>query len=255
MDAKTKVAMVTGAGSGIGRQTALTFLEEGYSVVLVGRRPNPLETTAADSGAAASHALVVPADVADPDAVRNLFTRTRETFGRIDVLFNNAGIFGPSGRFEEILYEEWKAVLDTNVTGAFLCSREAFRIMKDQHPMGGRIINNGSLSAHVPRPNSAPYTASKHAITGLTKSLSLAGRKYDIACCQIDIGNAATDMIKAILQDGAGATQADGSKAAEPTLDLDHVARAIVHMASLPLEANIPFMTIMATKMPFIGRG
>ena len=255
MDAKTKVAMVTGAGSGIGRQTSLAFLEEGYSVVLVGRRPNPLETTAADSGAAASHALVVPADVAAPDAVRNLFTQTQETFGRIDVLFNNAGIFGPSGGFEEILYEEWKAVLDINVTGAFLCAREAFRIMKDQHPMGGRIINNGSLSAHAPRPKSAPYTTSKHAITGLTKSLSLEGRKYDIACCQIDIGNAATDMIKAILQDGAGATQADGSMAVEPTLDLDHVARAIVHMASLPLEANIQFMTIMATKMPFIGRG
>ena len=255
MDAKPKVAMVTGAGSGIGRQTALAFLEEGYSVVLVGRRRDPLETTAADSGAAASHALVVPADVADPDAVRNLFTRTQETFGRVDVLFNNAGIFGPSGRFEEILYEEWKAVLDINVTGAFLCAREAFRIMKDQHPMGGRIINNGSLSAHAPRPNSAPYTTSKHAITGLTKSLSLAGRKYDIACGQIDIGNAATDLVRAILQDGAGATQADGSMAAEPTLDLDHVARAIVHMASLPLEANIQVMTIMATKMPFIGRG
>ena len=193
--------------------------------------------------------------MADPDAVSSLFATIHERFGRVDVLFNNAGIFGPSGRFEDILYEEWKAVMDINVNGAFLCAREAFRMMKDQHPKGGRIINNGSLSAHAPRPNSAAYTASKHAITGLTKSLSLAGREHDIACCQIDIGNAATDLIKSILQDGAGATQADGSKAAEPTLDLDHVAKAIVHMASLPLEANIQYMTLMATNMPFIGRG
>ena len=255
MDLKKKVAIVTGAGSGIGRRTALAFLHEGYSVVLAGRRRKPLETSAADSGEAVSRALVVPTDVADPDAVRNLFSKVRENFGRIDVLFNNAGIFGPSGHVEDILYEEWKAVMDINVTGAFLCAREAFRIMKDQHPRGGRIINNGSLSAHAPRPNSAAYTTSKHAITGLTKSLILAGREYDIACCQIDIGNAATDLIKAILQDGAGATQADGSKAAEPTLDLDHVAKAIIHMASLPLEANIQSMTIMATNMPFIGRG
>jgi NAD(P)-dependent dehydrogenase (short-subunit alcohol dehydrogenase family) len=255
MNSTTKVALVTGAGSGIGRQTALAFLKEGYSVTLVGRRREPLETTAADSGTAGSRALVVPTDVADPDAVRSLFAKTRESFGRIDVLFNNAGIFGPSGHFEDILDEEWKAVMDINVTGTFLCAREAFRMMKDQHPKGGRIINNGSLSAHAPRPNSAAYTASKHAITGLTKSLSLAGREHGIACSQIDIGNAATDLIKAILQDGAGATQADGSKAAEPTLDLDHVAKAIIHMASLPLEANIQFMTIMATNMPFIGRG
>ena len=255
MDSERKVAMVTGAGSGIGRQTALAFLEKGYSVVMAGRRRDPLEATAADSGSAVSRTLVFPADVADPEAVRNLFERTRKSFGRVDVLFNNAGIFGPSGRFEDIRFEEWKAVMDINVTGTFLCAREAFRIMKDQHPMGGRIINNGSLSAHAPRPNSTAYTASKHAITGLTKSLSLAGREYDIACSQIDIGNAATDLIKAILQDGEGATQADGSKAPEPTLDLDHVARAIVHMAGLPLEANIQFMTIMATKMPFVGRG
>ena len=255
MDPKTKVAIVTGAGSGIGRRTALAFLGEGYAVTLVGRRREPLETTAADACAAASRALVVPADVGDPGAVRSLFSKTRESFGRIDVLFNNAGIFGPSGPFEDIRYEQWKAVMDINVTGTFLCAREAFRIMKDQDPRGGRIINNGSLAAHVPRPNTAAYTASKHAITGLTKSLSLAGREHDIACCQIDIGNAATDMIKAILQDGAGATQADGSKAVEPTLDLDHVARAVIHMASLPLEANIQFMTIMATTMPFIGRG
>jgi len=255
MNPNRKVAIVTGAGSGIGRRTALAFLDEGYSVVLAGRRRKPLESTAADSGSAVSRARVVPTDVADPDAVRGLFARTQESFGRVDVLFNNAGIFGPSGPVEDILYEEWKAVMDINVTGTFLCAREAFRIMKDQHPRGGRIINNGSLSAHAPRPHSAAYTASKHAITGLTKSLSLAGREYDIACGQIDIGNAATDLIKAILQDGAGATQADGSKAAEPTLDLDHVAKAVIHMASLPLAANIQFMTIMATNMPFIGRG
>jgi NAD(P)-dependent dehydrogenase (short-subunit alcohol dehydrogenase family) len=255
MSSNTKVAIVTGAGSGIGKRTALAFLKKGYSVALAGRRTEPLETTAAEAGSAGSRALVVPTDVAKPDAVHTLFTRTKETFGRIDVLFNNAGIFGPSVLFEDIPYEEWKAVVDTNLTGAFLCAREAFRIMKSQHPMGGRIINNGSISAHAPRPNSAPYTTTKHAITGLTKSMSLDGRKYDIACCQIDIGNAATDLIKAILEDGTGATQADGSIATEPTMDLDHVARSIVHMASLPLDANVLFMTIMATKMPFIGRG
>lgn len=255
MSTVAMVAIVTGAGSGIGKRTALAFLDKGYSVVLAGRRKGPLEKAAAESGSIDSRTLVVPTDVIDPEAVGNLFAKTRETFGRIDVLFNNAGIFGPSGLFEDIPYAEWKAVQDTNVTGAFLCAREAFRMMKSQTPMGGRIINNGSISAHTPRPNSAPYTTSKHAITGLTKSLSLDGRKYDIACCQIDIGNAATDLIKSILEDGAGATQADGSVAMEPTLDLDHVARAIVHIASLPLEANIQFMTLMATKMPFIGRG
>ena len=255
MSTVTKIAIVTGAGSGIGKRTALAFLDKGYSVTLAGRRKDFLEKTAAESGSAGSRALVVPADVANPEAVGNLFAKTKETFGRIDVLFNNAGIFGPSGLFEDIPYEEWKSVLDINVTGAFLCAREAFRMMKSQTPMGGRIINNGSISAHAPRPNSAPYTTSKHAISGLTKSLALDGRKYDIACCQIDIGNAATDLIKSILEDGAGATQADGSVAMEPTLDLDLVARAIVHMASLPLEANIQYMTLMATKMPFIGRG
>ena len=255
MGSITKIAIVTGAGSGIGKQTALAFLEKGYAVALAGRRQAPLEKVAAKSGSAGSRALVVPTDVSDPDAVHNLFARTKETFGRIDVLFNNAGLFGPSALFEDIPYEEWKAVVATNLTGTFLCAQEAFRIMKHQHPMGGRIINNGSISAHAPRPNSAPYTATKHAITGLTKSMSLDGRKYDIACCQIDIGNAATDLIKGILEDGAGAAQADGSIATEPTMDLDHVARAIVHMASLPLDVNVLFMTIMATKMPFIGRG
>jgi NAD(P)-dependent dehydrogenase (short-subunit alcohol dehydrogenase family) len=242
MNSIPKVAIVTGAGSGIGKRTALAFLKKGYSVALAGRRTDRLEKTAAEAGSAGSQALVVPTDVAKPDAVHNLFTRTKETFGRIDVLFNNAGLFGPSVLFEDIPYEEWKAVVDTNLTGAFLCAREAFRIMQSQQPMGGRIINNGSISAHAPRPNSAPYTATKHAITGLTKSLSLDGRKYDI-------------LIKSILEDGAGATQADGSIAAEPTMDLDHVARSIVHMASLPLDVNVQFMTIMATKMPFIGRG
>ena len=255
MNTASKIAVVTGAGTGIGRHTALAFLNEGYSAVLAGRRKDPLEKTAAESGLDNTRTLVVPTDVSDPAAVSNLFEKTRETFDRIDVLFNNAGIFGPSGRFEEILFEDWKAVIDINVTGAFLCAREAFQQMKDQTPMGGRIINNGSISAHAPRPNSAPYTTSKHAITGLTKSLSLDGRRYNIACCQIDIGNAATDLIKSILENGAGATQADGSVAMEPTLDLDHVGRAIVQMASLPLEANIQYMTLMATKMPFIGRG
>ena len=255
MSSNAKAAIVTGAGSGIGRQTALAFLQEEYSVALAGRRKAPLEETAAGSGSAGSRALVVPTDVANPDDVRNLFKQAKETFGRIDVLFNNAGIFGPSVLFEEIPYKEWRAVVDINLTGAFLCAREAFRIMKSQDPIGGRIINNGSISAHAPRPNSAAYTTTKHAITGLTKSLSLDGRKYDIACCQIDIGNAATDMIKTIMQEGKGATQADGSTSVEPSLELVHVANAIVQMASLPLEANVLFMTIMATKMPFIGRG
>jgi len=255
MNSNAKVAIVTGAGSGIGKQTTLAFLKAGYAVALAGRRKAPLETTAAESGSTGSRALVVPTDVSDPVAVRKLFLQTTETFGRIDVLFNNAGIFGPSVLFEDIPYEEWKAVVATNLTGSFLCAREAFRIMKRQDPRGGRIINNGSISAHAPRPNSAPYTTTKHAITGLTKSMSLDGRKYDIACCQIDIGNAATDLAKAILEEGAGATQANGSIVKEPTMDLDHVASAIVHMASLPLDVNVQFMTIMATKMPFIGRG
>jgi len=255
MNSITKVAVVTGGGSGIGKQTALAFLKKGYAVALAGRRQEPLETTAAESGSAGSRALVVPTDVGDPAAVHNLFLQTTETFGRIDVLFNNAGIFGPSVLFEDIPYEEWKAVVDTNLTGSFLCAREAFKIMKRQDPRGGRIINNGSISAHAPRPNSAPYTTTKHAITGLTKSMSLDGRKYDIACCQIDIGNAVTDLAEAILEEGAGAAQANGSIVKEPTMDLDHVASAVVHMASLPLDVNVQFMTIMATKMPFIGRG
>lgn len=255
MDSITKVAIVTGAGSGIGKRTALAFLSEGYAVALAGRRREALDKTAAASESDASQVLVWPTDVTDPESVHSLFAKAHQSFGRIDVLFNNAGIFGPSTLFEDIPFQEWQTVVNTNLTGAFLCAREAFSFMKNQEPMGGRIINNGSISAHVPRPNSAPYTTTKHAITGLTKSISLDGRKYDIACCQIDIGNAATDLIKSILEDGAGATQADGSIAAEPTMDLDNVARAILQMASLPLEANIQFMTIMATKMPFVGRG
>ncbi len=255
MSNPSKIAVVTGAGSGIGQSAALALLEDGWSVVLAGRRREPLAATAQAAVDNSARTLVVPADVADPSAVRHLFAQTRDRFGRVDLLFNNAGIFGPSVPFGDIRYEEWRAVIDINLSGAFLCAREAFRSMQRQDPMGGRIINNGSISAHVPRPNSASYTAAKHAITGLTKSIALDGRPYDIACCQIDIGNAATEMIEAIQVGGAGARQADGSVAPEPTMELAHVARAVVHMASLPLAANVPFMTIMATKMPYIGRG
>jgi NAD(P)-dependent dehydrogenase (short-subunit alcohol dehydrogenase family) len=252
MNSLSKVAIITGAGSGIGRQTALAFLGEGYSVILAGRRVGTLEATATEAGPASSQALVVPTDVTDPASVRALFARTRETFGRLDVLFNNAGIGAPPVLLEELTYGQWKSVVDTNLTGAFLCTQEAFKLMKTQQPRGGRIINNGSVSAYVPRPNSAPYTATKHAITGLTKSTALDGRKYDIACSQIDIGNAATDLAAKMSE---GVPQANGSIAVEPTMDVDHVARAIVYMASLPLEANVQFLTVMATKMPYIGRG
>jgi NAD(P)-dependent dehydrogenase (short-subunit alcohol dehydrogenase family) len=252
MNSLSKVAIITGAGSGIGRQTALAFLGEGYSVILAGRRVGTLEATATEAGPASSRALVVPTDVTDPASVRALFARTRETFGRLDVLFNNAGIGAPPVLLEELTYGQWKSVVDTNLTGAFLCTQEAFKLMKTQQPRGGRIINNGSVSAYVPRPNSAPYTATKHAITGLTKSTALDGRKYDIACSQIDIGNAATDLAAKMSE---GVPQANGSIAVEPTMDVDHVARAIVYMASLPLEANVQFLTVMATKMPYIGRG
>ena len=252
MSSLGKVAIVTGAGTGIGNRTALALLEEGYSVALAGRRTEPLETTAAEAGPAASRALVVPTDVSDPDSVRALFATTKERFGRLDVLFNNAGTSAGPIPLEDLTYEQWKSVVDVNLTGAFLCTQEAFRLMKSQDPMGGRIINNGSISAQVPRPNSAPYTATKHAITGLTRSTSLDGRKYDIACGQIDIGNAETGMAAAFK---TGVPQAHGSIATEPTFDPDHVARAVVYMASLPLDANVQFMTVMATKMPYIGRG
>jgi NAD(P)-dependent dehydrogenase (short-subunit alcohol dehydrogenase family) len=246
------VAIVTGAGSGIGRAVAIALLEEGYSVVLAGRHAASLEATAREAGDLGSLALAVPTDVVDPAAVQALFTATRDAFGRLDLLFNNAGIATRAIPLEDLTVEQWKAVVDVNLTGAFLCTQQAFRLMKDQQPQGGRIINNGSISAHAPRPHSAPYTATKHAITGLTRSTSLDGRRFNIACGQIDIGNAATDMTAAFA---AGVLQANGQIAAEPRLDVAHVARAVVYMASLPLEANVQFMTVMATTMPFIGRG
>lgn len=252
MSSLGKVAIVTGAGSGVGKHTALALLEEGYSVALAGRRAERLETTVAEAGPAASRALAVPTDVGDPDAVRALFASTKERFGRLDVLFNNAGTGAPPVLLEDLTYDQWKSVVDVNLTGTFLCTQEAIRLMKSQDPMGGRIINNGSISAHVPRPNSAPYTATKHAVTGLTKSTSLDGRKYNIACGQIDIGNAETELTGAIK---TGIIQPNGSIMAEATMEADQVARAVVYMASLPLDANVQFITVMATKMPFIGRG
>ncbi|MDQ1331590.1 MAG: hypothetical protein QG578_1858 [Thermodesulfobacteriota bacterium] len=252
MNILRKVAIVTGAGSGIGKSVALALLKEGYSVALAGRRSEMLGKTVTEAGPLGSQALAVSTDVRDPTSVRDLFARTRETFGRLDLLFNNAGIFVPSVLLEDLTYEQWRAIVDINLTGVFLCTQEAFKLMKNQSPRGGRIINNGSISAHAPRPNSAPYTATKHAITGLTKSTALDGRKYDIACGQIDIGNAATEMTAVIR---SGVLQAHGEVMAEPTMDLGHIANAVVYMASLPLDTNVQFMTIMATKMPFIGRG
>ena len=252
MNSLGKVAIITGAGTGIGKVCALAFLEEGYSVVLAGRRAELLEETVAEAGPAASRALAVPTDVSNLDSVQTLFATTKERFGRLDVLFNNAGTTAPPVLLEDLTYDQWISVVDVNLTGPFLCTQGAFRLMKSQDPRGGRIINNGSVSAYVPRPNSAPYTATKHAITGLTRSTSLDGRKYDIACGQIDIGNAETDMA-AVFK--VGVPQAHGSIATEPTMDPKHVARAVVYMANLPLDANVQFMTVMATKMPFIGRG
>jgi NAD(P)-dependent dehydrogenase (short-subunit alcohol dehydrogenase family) len=248
----SKIALVTGASSGIGRQTAIALAQAGYALVLAGRRTELLEATAAEVGKAGVEALTVPTDIADPLAVRALFGKTRERFGRLDLLFNNAGVSGRAVPLEDLDYEQWKRVIDTNLTGAFLCTQEAFKIMKSQDPRGGRIINNGSISAHAPRPNSAPYTASKHGITGLTKVTSLDGRKYDIACGQIDIGNAATELTERMKR---GVPQANGAIEVEPTMNTADVARAVVYMASLPLGANVQFMTVMATKMPFIGRG
>jgi NAD(P)-dependent dehydrogenase (short-subunit alcohol dehydrogenase family) len=247
-----KVAIVTGAGTGIGKSTALAFLRVGYSVVLAGRRVEPLEMTVKEAGSFCSQALVLPTDVREPVSIRALFTETKKRFGRLDVLFNNAGTNAPPMPLEDLTYAQWKSVLDVNLTGVFLCTQEAFKLMKNQTPRGGRIINNGSVSAHVPRPNSAPYTATKHAITGLTKATALDGRKYDIACGQVDIGNAGTEMAPNWKE---GVLQANGAVAVEPTMDVEHVASAVVYMASLPLDANVQFMTIMATKMPFIGRG
>lgn len=252
MHTPLKVAIVTGAGTGIGRAVAIGLLEHGYSVVLAGRRADRLEQTARDARSHGTRALVVPTDVTDPTSVGALFDATRATFGRLDLLFNNAGVSAPGVPLEQLRVEHWRSVVDVNLTGAFLCTQQAFLIMKSQQPRGGRIINNGSISAHSPRPHSAPYTATKHAITGLTKSTSLDGRRFDIACGQIDIGNAATEMTTTYA---TGVLQANGETAAEPLLDVAHVVDAVIYMASLPLDANVQFLTVMATKMPFVGRG
>jgi NAD(P)-dependent dehydrogenase (short-subunit alcohol dehydrogenase family) len=249
--ATARVAVVTGAGSGIGREAALALLAHGYKVALAGRKLDALQETVSRAGAHKANALPVATDVTDPASVASLFDATVKAFGRVDVLFNNAGT-GVGSLFEDLTIEQWRSVIDVNLTGSFLCAQAAFRQMKKQSPQGGRIINNGSISAYAPRPDSAPYTASKHAITGLTKSISLDGRPYDIACSQIDIGNARTAMAERI---GKGIKQANGSMMAEPTMDPAHVANAIVHIAGLPLDVNVQFMTVMATKMPFVGRG
>lgn len=250
--ASNKVALVTGAGTGIGKHVALALMHNGYSVVLAGRRRELLEATVLQGKDSGASTLVVPTDVSDPTSVKALFASISDTFGRLDLLFNNAGVFTASVPLEDLPYDKWKAAVDVNLTGAFLCTQEAFRIMKAQQPRGGRIINNGSISAHAPRPNSVAYTSTKHAMTGLTKSTSLDGRKYDIACGQIDIGNASTDMTERM---GKGIQQANGLIEAEPLMDIKHVADAVLYMAALPLEANVQFMTVMATKMPFVGRG
>ena len=247
-----RIALVTGAGSGIGRAVAVALLKEGYAVVLCGRRAAPLEQAAREGDPGGTASLAVPTDVGNAESVAALFTKTKEAFGRLDLLFNNAGINVPGVPIDELSVDQWQSVVNVNLTGAFLCTREAFALMKKQSPRGGRIINNGSISASTPRPNSAPYTATKHAITGLTKSTSLDGRNFDIACGQIDIGNAATEMTRRMTK---GVPQANGEVAVEPLVDLQHVVNAVLYMAGLPLEANVQFMTVMATKMPFIGRG
>jgi NAD(P)-dependent dehydrogenase (short-subunit alcohol dehydrogenase family) len=252
MASHSKIALVTGAGSGIGRAASLALHADGYSVVLAGRRVDQLNETVARANVSEGKLLVVPTDVGQPDQVRALFAGMKKTFGRLDVLFNNAGISAPGIPMEDLSYEHWTEVVKVNLTGSFLCAQEAIRIMKAQEPRGGRIINNGSLSAYVPRPNSAPYTATKHAITGLTKSISLDGREHDIACSQIDIGNAVTEMSERMA---SGVRQANGTSMVEPRMDVRHVADAIVFMANLPLDANVQFMTVMATKMPYVGRG
>ena len=252
MTSNSKVAIITGAGSGIGKAVALAFLNDGYRVALAGRRQDALEGTIKDAGKNGANAIAVSTDVSDPGAVKNLFSRACDKFGRVDVVFNNAGVNAPGVPLEELTVEQWKSVVDINLSGMFYCIQEAFRVMKDQNPRGGRIINNGSISAHAPRPNSSPYTATKHAVTGLTKCASLDGRKYDIACGQIDIGNAMTELAARMAK---GVPQADGSIKPEAMMNVSEVASAALYMASLPLDTNVQFMTIMATKMPFVGRG
>ena len=247
-----RVAIVTGAGTGIGKAAVLALLGDGYRVVLAGRRSQPLEQTIAEAGAAAGRALAVPTDVTDPLAVQALFARVQQAFGRVDVLFNNAGRAAPAVPLEDLSYEQWQAVVDVNLTGMFLCAQAAFRLMKSQEPRGGRIINNGSISAHAPRPHSAPYTATKHAVTGLTKSIALDGRAYDISCGQIDIGNARTELAAKME---AGVAQADGEIRPEPLMDVAHVGQAVLYMANLPRDANVLSLTLMASNMPFVGRG
>jgi NAD(P)-dependent dehydrogenase (short-subunit alcohol dehydrogenase family) len=249
-----KVALVTGAGTGIGKAVALALMKEGYAAVLAGRRPDKLEETASEGKATGSRSLVVPTDVSDPAAIQALFAKTKDAFGRLDLLFNNAGIGAPAVPLEDLPYETWKKVVDTNLTGIFLCTQEAIKIMKAQDPRGGRIINNGSISAHAPRPRSVAYTATKHAVTGLTKSTALDCRGYNITCGQIDIGNAATPLTDRMVQ-GQGVMQADGRMAVEPRMNVDDVGRAVVYMAGLPLDTNVLFMTVMANLMPFVGRG
>ncbi|HEU5013503.1 MAG TPA: SDR family oxidoreductase [Roseiflexaceae bacterium] len=246
------IALVTGAGTGIGKRTSQLLLEAGYSVVLVGRRVAPLEQAVQEAGVPPARALAMSVDVTDPQAVASVFAAIEDTFGRLDVLFNNAGVGAPAVPLEDLSYQQWRTVLDTCVTGTFLCTQHAFKIMKRQHPSGGRIINNGSISAHTPRPNSAPYTAAKHAITGLTKATALDGRPFNITCGQIDIGNAATEMTDRMHH---GVLQANGSVAVEPTIDVEYVAQAVLYMANLPLDVTVPFMTVMAARMPFMGRG
>ena len=249
---RAKVAVVTGGGTGVGRAAALALAGEGFAVVVSGRRPEPLKEVASEIGSTGGRAIVVPTDVTDPESIRALFTRAVEVFGRLDLLFNNAGMGAPAIPLEDLSVEQWRAVVDTNLTGSFLCTQEAFRIMKSQSPPGGRIINNGSISAHTPRPFSAPYTSTKHAITGLTKSTALDGRAYDIACGQIDIGNAETDMTARMAR---GVAQPNGTTMTEPTMAVENVGRAIAYMATLPPDANALFLTVMATRMPFVGRG
>jgi NAD(P)-dependent dehydrogenase (short-subunit alcohol dehydrogenase family) len=252
MNGREKIAIVTGAGSGIGKAVAIGLLREGYSVALAGRHVETLQSAAHEAGEGSGQSLVVATDVTSPASVEALFAKVMEIFGRLDLLFNNAGIFTPGVLLEDLTFQQWKSAVDTNLTGSFLCTQQAFKIMKAQQPRGGRIINNGSISSHAPRPNSAPYTSTKHAITGLTKATSLDGRKYDIACGQIDIGNAATEMTRKMK---TGVMQANGTLAVEPTMDLSYVVSAVLYMAGLPLDTNVQFMTVMAAKMPFVGRG